>query len=210
MEISILNTQGKETGRKVTLSDAVFNLENPSEHAIYLDVKHFLANQRQGTHKAKERGEVRGSTKKPWKQKGTGGARAGHKRSPLWRHGGRVFGPRPRDYSISLNKKVKLLARQSALTLKARDNKITVVENFSFDKPRTKDFIAVLKNLKLEGSKVLVLTNGLNDTVYRSGRNLPYASILPVAHVNTYSILNAESVILLEGAVETINNQTGK
>jgi large subunit ribosomal protein L4 len=209
MELPVINISGKETGRKVSLSEEIFNLETPNDHAIYLDVRLIQANQRQGTHKAKERGEVRGSTKKPIRQKGSGGARAGHKRSPLWRHGGRVFGPRPRDYSFRLNKKVKTLARASALTYKARENKIIVLEAFNLDKPRTKDFLNILKNLNALNKKVLILTNGVNKNVYLSGRNIPGTRITPVSDINTLDILNADHVLIIEEAVSSIEKIAG-
>lgn len=204
MEISVVNISGKETGRKINLPDSVFNLETPNDHAIYMDVRQIQANQRQGTHKSKERGEVRGSTKKPFRQKGTGGARAGHKRSPLWRHGGTVFGPRPRDYSFRLNKKIKTLARASALTYAARESKIVVLENFNFEKPRTKDFQGMLKNLNINVSKVLLVLNGANENVFLSGRNIPGTKITPASDLNTFDILNADRVLIIEEAVSSI------
>jgi large subunit ribosomal protein L4 len=204
MEFPVKNISGKETGRKVNLPDSVFNLETPNDHAIYLDVRHIQANQRQGTHKAKERGEVRGSTKKPFRQKGTGGARAGHKRSPLWRHGGRVFGPRVRDYSFRLNKKVKALARASALTYAAKESRITVLENFSMDKPKTKDFLGYLKNLNISDSKVLFVLPSVNQNIFLSGRNIPGTNIIPASDLNTIAILNADKVVIIEEAVSTI------
>lgn len=204
MEAKVLNTAGKDTGRKVVLDDSIFALAEPNDHAIYLDVRHLQANARQGTHKAKERGEVSGSTKKPFRQKGTGGARAGHKRSPLWRHGGTVFGPRPRDYGFRLNKKVKVLARASALTYKAREEKITVLENFSFEKPRTKEFVNLLNNLNAANRKVLFLLAGANHNVYLSGRNIPRTVIVPATEINTYDILNADHVVIVEDALKVI------
>jgi large subunit ribosomal protein L4 len=200
MEISVLDKAGKETGRKMNLPDELFAIEKPNDHAIYLDVRQIQANARQGTHKAKERGEVRGSTKKPWKQKGTGGARAGHKRSPLWRHGGRVFGPHPRDYGFRLNKKVKVLARASAFTYKAIEQKITVLENFNFEKPRTKEFLSILKNINAQNEKVLLLLAGQNQNVYLSGRNIPGTKIVPSTEASTYDILHADRLVIVEGS----------
>jgi large subunit ribosomal protein L4 len=204
MEAKVLNKEGKETGRKVVLNDAVFALAEPNDHAIYLDVRQIMANGRQGTHKAKERGEVRGSTKKPFRQKGTGGARSGHKRSPLWRHGGRVFGPRPRDYGFSLNKKTKVLARVSALTYKAREEKLVFVENFSFDKPKTKDFLTVMNNLSPGSRKVLFLLAGASTNFYLSGRNVPGMTISLASDLNTYDILNADRIVIVEEALKVI------
>lgn len=209
MEVAVKNTQGADTGRKVSLSEAVYGLENPSDHAIYQDVRQLLANARQGTHKAKERGEVSGSNKKPYRQKGTGNARPGHKRSPLWRHGGRVFGPRPRSYSFKLNKKIKRLARRSALTYKAREEAITVIESFNFDAPKTKNFVSLLKALEMDASKVLLVLNGDHKNIVLSGRNLPKAQVVRASDLNTYDILNAEQVVIVEDAVETIEKQLG-
>lgn len=208
MELAIHNTQGKETGSRITLSDEIFGIE-PNTHAIYQDVRYIMANARQGTHKAKERGEVSGSTKKPFRQKGTGGARAGHKRSPLMRHGGRVFGPRPRSYSFKLNQKLRQLARKSALSLKAAENNILVLDQIAFETPRTKDFMAVLNNLKIGDKKVLVLLPGENRNVYLSGRNLPKANVMLASDLNTYDVLNADAVVILQDSVGVIHNTLG-
>lgn len=209
MKLTVYSKEGKETGRQVELPAAVFGIETPNDHAIWEDVRHYQANQRQGTHKAKERGEVSGSTKKPFKQKGTGGARSGQKRSPLWRHGGRVFGPRPRDYGYKLNDKLKALARRSALTYKVRESKITLVENFTMEAPKTKDFIKVLDNLKINKRKVLLVLAGDNQNVYLSGRNLPSTTVIRAQDINTFDILNADTVVMMEGAVEMINTNLG-
>lgn len=209
MELAVHNIQGKETGAKVTLSDEIFAIE-PNKHAIYQDIRLMMANSRQGTHKAKERGEVRGSTKKPFRQKGTGGARAGHKRSPLWRHGGRVFGPRPRNYSFKLNHKLKVLARKSALSVKAAENSILVIDSINFDTPRTKDFAGMLNNFQVTGKKVLVLLDAENRNVYLSGRNLPKANIMVASDLNTYDVLNADKILMISGAVEVIHSTLGK
>src|SRR3569832_1413546 len=205
MEIAIVNTSGKATGKKVKLNDEIFGIE-PNDHAIYLDVKQYLANQRQGTHKAKERAEIHRTTKKAFRQKGTGGARRGSYKSPLVRGGGRVFGPRPRDYSFKLNKKLKMLARLSALTYKAKENNITIVENFNMDKPRTKDFTAILTSLKLDNQKVLVVIPGANKNVYLSSRNIPKNKVVTAAELNTYDVLNAQKLVLVEGSVAIIEN----
>lgn len=209
MKVAVYNKEGKDTGRQVELPATIFGLETPSDHAIWQDVRNFLANQRQGTHKAKGRGEVSGSTKKPFKQKGTGGARAGHKRSPLWRHGGRVFGPVPHNYGFKVNGKLKELARRSALTYKARESRITVIENFSMDAPKTKDFLNVLSNLKVNDSKVLLLLNTDNKNIYLSGRNHRKAKVVLAKDVHTYDILNAETVVIMEGGLEVINANLG-
>ena len=205
MELAVFNTQGKETGRKVVLSDAVFGVE-ANDHAIYLDVKQYLADQRQGTHKAKQRNEVAGSTRKLKRQKGTGGARAGSIKSPLFPGGGRIFGPVPRDYSFKLNKKLKALARRSALTYKAQDNQIIVVEDFNFEAPKTKEFVNFTKNLQLADKKVLLVLKDQNKNVYLSARNVPGAQIITASDVNTYSLLNNKAIILTEGSLEVINN----
>jgi len=204
MELSLYTIEGKASGSKVALDDAVFNVE-PSDHAIYQDIRLILANQRQGTHKTKERGEVSGSTKKPFRQKGTGGARAGHKRSPLWRHGGTVFGPRPRDYGFKLNRKVKQLARRSALTYKVREKKFTVLENFVWEQPKTQQFAQVLKNFKANDSKVLFVTAEANNVLYLSGRNIPKLQVVHVNQLNTYDIVNAEQIFMIKDAVAVIN-----
>lgn len=200
MEIVVKDINGKDTGRTVNLNDAVFQIE-VNDHAIYLDVKHFLANQRQGTHKAKERAEVSGSTKKLKKQKGTGTARAGSIKSPVFVGGGRVFGPRPRDYSFKLNKKIKELARKSALTYKAKDQEITVIEDFQMDAPKTKAYIEILKSLSANGKKSLLLLPDYSKNVYLSSKNLQEASVLPCSEINTYSILKAEKLIITESSL---------
>ncbi|MBD5198159.1 MAG: 50S ribosomal protein L4 [Muribaculaceae bacterium] len=204
MELAVYNIKGEDTGRKVTLSDEVFGIE-PNEHAIYLDVKQYLANQRQGTHKSKERSEVSGSTRKLHKQKGGGGSRIGDINSPVLVGGGRVFGPRPRDYRFKLNKKVKQLARKSALSLKARDGEIVVVENFTIEAPKTKDFINIVKNLKVEGQKVLVVLPSQDKNVYLSSRNVPGAEVTTATDINTYALLNNKALLLAEGSLDVIN-----
>ena len=206
MELAVYNIQGQDTGRKVTLNDEVFAIENPSEHAVYLAVKQFLANQRQGTHKAKERSEVSGSTKKLGRQKGGGGARHGDINSPVLVGGGRVFGPRPRNYSFKLNKKVKHLARRSALTFKAQNNQIMVVEDFNLDAPKTKDFVNIVKNLKLDGQKILLVLPGQNINVFLSARNLPEAKIVTACDINTYRVLDNKMMVVTESSVDVLNN----
>ena len=205
MEIAVLDIKGKEIGRKVTLSDAVFGIE-PNEHAVYLDVKQHLANKRQGTHKAKERAEIAGSTRKIKKQKGTGTARAGSIKSPVFRGGGRIFGPRPRNYSFKLNKKQKQLARRSALSQKAQDNAIVIVENFSFDAPKTKNYIDFLNNLGIENNKSLIVLGDTNKNVYLSSRNFKGSNVVTVSELNTYKIMNSQSLELLEGSLEEIES----
>lgn len=205
MELAILNIKGEDTGRKAQLSDNVFAIE-PNEHAIYLDVKQYLANQRQGTHKSKERSEISGSTRKLHKQKGGGGSRVGDINSPLLSGGARVFGPRPRDYRFKLNKKLKALARRSALTLKAADNQILVVEDFTLEAPKTKDFLNITKNLKLDGKKILLVLKDQNKNVSLSARNIQGVKILTAADVNTYALLNNKAVVLAESSLEIINN----
>jgi large subunit ribosomal protein L4 len=209
MEIAVFNTQGQDTGQKIELSDKVFAIE-PSQHAIYQDIRLIMANARQGTHKAKERGEVRGSTKKPFRQKGTGGARAGHKRSPLWRHGGRVFGPRPRSYGFKLNQKLRLLARRSALSIKASENNIKIIDQLVFENPRTKDFVGVLDRLQLNNKKVLVLIPAENHNVYLSGRNLPKTNIMNASDLNTYDVINAETILIVKDSVAVIHSSLDK
>lgn len=204
MEVAIYNIKGEDTGRKAQLADEVFAVD-ANEHAVYLDVKQYLANQRQGTHKSKERSEVSGSTRKLHKQKGGGGARIGDINSPLLVGGGRVFGPRPRDYRFKLNKKVKQLARKSALTFKAQDNQIIVVENFTFDAPKTKNFINFAKNLKVEGKKVLLISESADKNVSLSARNVPGVNIMPASDINTYAILNNKAIILTESGLDVIN-----
>ncbi len=209
MEVAVLDINGKETGRKANLSDAVFAIE-PNEHAVYLDVKQYLANQRQGTHKAKERAEIVGSTRKLKKQKGTGTARAGSIKSPVFRGGGRIFGPRPRNYSFKLNKGLKRLARKSALTIKAGESAITVLEDFNFDDIKTKNFVSVLKGLGLDTQKSLFVLGEANKNIYLSSRNIQNTEVITAAELSTYKILNANSVILLEGAVEGIETNLSK
>jgi large subunit ribosomal protein L4 len=209
MEVAVLDIKGKETGRKANLSDAVFAVE-PNNHAVYLDVKQYLANQRQGTHKAKERAEIAGSTRKIKKQKGTGTARAGSIKSPIFKGGGRVFGPRPRSYSFKLNKTLKRLARKSALSMKANDNSIIVVEDFTFDAPKTKNFIDVLKALGLEGKKSLIVLGDSNKNVYLSSRNLKTSEVVSSSELSTYKILNASNLVFLEGSLEGIESNLSK
>lgn len=205
MKVAVLDIKGKETGREVELSDAVFAIE-PNNHAVYLDVKQYLAHQRQGTHKSKERAEIAGSTRKIKKQKGTGTARAGSIKSPVFRGGGRIFGPRPRDYKQKLNKNVKRLARKSALSLKTKDNALVVVENFNFESPRTKDFIQFLKSLGLENKKSLIVLGDTNNNIYLSSRNLQTSEVITTSELSTYKILKANSLVLLEGALEGIES----
>ena len=209
MEVKVLDINGKETGRKVNLDDTVFAIE-PNKHAVYLDVKQYLANQRQGTHKAKERAEVAGSTRKIKKQKGTGTARAGSAKNPLFKGGGTVFGPRPRSYSFKLNKNLKRLARKSAFSLKALESNILVVEDFTFDTPNTKKFINVLKSLGLENKKSLFVLGDTNKNVYLSSRNLKTTSVVTSSELSTYAILNAKSLVLLEGSIEAIEANLSK
>ena len=203
MELSVLNREGKETGRKVTLSDQIFGIE-PSDHAIYLDVKQYMANQRQGTHKSKERAEVSGSTRKIKKQKGTGGARAGSIKSPTFRGGGTMFGPRPRNYEFKLNKKVKQLARKSALTYKAAENSILVLEDFNLEAPKTKEIVALRTNLQIADKKSLFVLPVENNSIYLSSRNLKDVSVVTASELNTYQILNAKTIVILEGSVNKI------
>ncbi len=203
MKVAVLDVKGKDTGRKVELSDDVFGIE-PNEHAIYLDVKQYLAHQRQGTHKSKERAEIVGSTRKIKKQKGTGTARAGSIKSPVFRGGGRIFGPRPRSYSQKLNKNVKRLARKSALSLKSKEKALVVVENFSFEAPKTKDFVTFLNSLGIADKKSLVILGENNANVYLSSRNLTQSEVITNSELSTYKILNAKSLVLMEGAVEGI------
>ncbi|MDD7596910.1 MAG: 50S ribosomal protein L4 [Prevotella sp.] len=209
MEISVLNINGQETGRKVTLNEAVFGIE-PNDHVLYLDVKQYLANQRQGTAKAKERSEHAGSTRKLGRQKGGGGARRGDINSPVLVGGGRVFGPKPRDYRFKLNKKVKVLARKSALSYKAQENAIIVVEDFNFEAPKTKDFVNITKNLKVEGKKSLFVLSEVNKNVYLSARNLQGSKITLAALLNSYNVLNADVLVITENSLETINNILNK
>lgn len=209
MEIAVVDIKGKETGRKVNLSDSVFGIE-PNNHAVYLDVKQYLANQRQGTHKAKERAEIAGSTRKIKKQKGTGTARAGSIKSPIFKGGGRVFGPRPRNYGFKLNKNLKRLARKSALSLKAQDKAIIVVEDFQFDTPKTKNFIDVLKGLGVENKKSLIVLGDSNKNVYLSSRNLKGSEVVSSSELSTYKILNANNLVFVEGSLEGIELNLSK
>lgn len=203
MQVEVLNSIGANTGKQVELSDDIYQIE-PNDHAIYLDVKQYLANQRQGTHKSKERAEIAGSTKKIKKQKGTGTARAGSKKSPVFVGGGRAFGPRPKDYSFKLNKKVKDLARKSALSHKAKNSEIIVVEDFSYETPRTKEYIKFLESLSVGGKKTLLLTSDVNHNIYMSGRNLPKTAVMTYNELNTYHLLNVERLIIFETAVPKI------
>ncbi|MDT0688654.1 50S ribosomal protein L4 [Salegentibacter sp. F188] len=209
MEVAVLDIKGKETGRKANLSDAVFAIE-PNDHAVYLDVKQYLANQRQGTHAAKERAEIVGSTRKIKKQKGTGTARAGSIKSPIFRGGGRVFGPRPRNYGFKLNKNLKRLARKSALSIKANDKSVIVVEDFQFDAPKTKNFKDVLKALGIENKKSLIVLGGSNKNVYLSSRNLKTSEVISSTELSTYKILNANNIVFLEGSLEGIESNLSK
>ncbi len=209
MEVKVLDINGKETGRTIELSDSVFGIE-PNQHAIYLDVKRYLAAQRQGTHKAKERGEIVVSTRKIKKQKGTGTARAGSIKNPLFRGGGRVFGPRPRNYSLKLNKNLKRLARKSAVSMKAQEANLVVVEDFSFEAPNTKQFVNVLKALGLENKKSLLVLGDANKNVYLSSRNLQRASVVTGSGVNTYDVVNANSLVITESSVEGIVENLSK
>ncbi|WP_034061923.1 50S ribosomal protein L4 [Lacinutrix jangbogonensis] len=209
MKVAVLDINGKETGRKADLSNDVFAIE-PNNHAVYLDVKQYLANQRQGTHKAKERAEITGSTRKIKKQKGTGTARAGSIKSGVFRGGGRMFGPRPRSYSFKLNKNLKRLARKSAFSIKASEKAIVVLEDFSFDSPKTKNFTNILKALDLQNKKSLFVLGASNNNVYLSSRNLKGSEVVLSSELSTYKILNANQVILLEGALEGIVTNLSK
>jgi large subunit ribosomal protein L4 len=204
MEINVLNIAGKETGRKIDLNDSIFAIE-PNDHAIYLDVKQYLNNQRQGTSKSKERNEVSGSTRKLKRQKGTGTARAGSIKSPLFRGGGRVFGPRPRDYESKLNKKVKQLARKSALAHKALENKILVIEDFNFEAPKTKEFISICNNLNLSDKKSLFVLSEPNNNIYLSSRNLQKQKVVLASSLNTYEVLDANTIILVESSIDVLH-----
>ena len=209
MKLSVLNSKGKKTGREVTLPKSVFNIE-PNDHALYLDVKQFLAHQRQGTHKAKERADINGSTRKIKKQKGTGTARAGSKKSGLFRGGGRIFGPRPRDYDIKLNRKLKKLARKSALSIKAKENAITIIEDFEFKSPKTKTFIDVLRALNIDSNKSLFVFDTSNINVYLSSRNFKGTQVITTSEINTYSILNAKQLVISESSLLSINENLSK
>ena len=206
MELAVYNIKGEDTGRKVTLNDEIFAIAEPNEHAVYLDVKQYMANKRQGTHKAKERSEIAGSTKKLGRQKGGGGARHGDIKSPLFHGGGRVFGPRPRNYGFKLNKKVKALARRSALTYKAQNNQIMVIEDIKFDAPKTKEFVNITRNLKLEGQKLLLVLAGQERNLYLSLRNVPTASVVTASDINTYRVLNNRMILVTESSVDALNN----
>jgi large subunit ribosomal protein L4 len=206
MEITVVNKEGQTTGRKVVLDDSIFGIE-PSDHAIYLDVKQHLANKRQGTHKSKERWEVAYSTRKIKRQKGTGGARAGSIKSPVFVGGGRAFGPQPRDYSFKLNKKVKQLARISALAYKAKDNNIMVVEDFSFEAPKTKEFVQINKNLKIDEKKSLYILTEQNKTIYLSSRNLARKKVISLSDINTYDIMNASVLVFMESSIEALQKK---
>ncbi|PWG79993.1 50S ribosomal protein L4 [Pararcticibacter amylolyticus] len=203
MEVSVVNISGKETGAKVQLPESIFGVE-PNDHAIYLDVKQYLANQRQGTHKSKQRNEIAGSTRKLYKQKGTGGARAGNIKSPLFNGGGRVFGPQPRDYSFKLNKKLKQLARKSALSYKAKDNNIVVLEDFSFETIKTKNYVKLVTDLNIAAEKTLLVLPAANNNVYLSSRNLKKAKVITADQLNTYDVLNATKLLLTAGSVKTL------
>lgn len=209
MDINVLDIKGQETGRKVTLSESVFGIE-PNDHVIYLDVKQYMADQRQGTHKSKERSEVSGSTRKLGRQKGGGGARRGDINSPVLVGGGRVFGPKPRDYRFKLNKKVKNLARRSALSYKAQEQAILVVEDFNFEAPKTKDFVNIAKNLKVDGKKLLLLLPEANKNVFLSARNLQKAHVMVVKDVNTYKILDADVLIVTENSLKAVEGILNK
>ena len=204
MEVSVLNINGQETGRKATLNEAIFAIE-PNDHVLYLNVKQYLANQRQGTAKSKERSELSGSTRKLIRQKGSGGARRGDINSPVLVGGARVFGPKPRDYSFKLNKKVKVLARKSALSYKAKENAIIVVEDFTMDAPKTKDFINITKNLKVEGKKPLLVLPNIDKNVYLSARNLQRTNVMLASAINTYKILDADVLVITENSLKTID-----
>jgi large subunit ribosomal protein L4 len=203
MNVAVLKNNGEETGRKVSLSKDIFSVE-PNDHAIYLDVKSYLANQRQGTHQSKERAEIVGSTRKIKKQKGSGTARAGSIKSPLFRGGGRVFGPKPRDYSFKLNKKVKALAKKSALSYKAKDKAISILEDFTYETPKTKDFVAMLNSLSLSDKKTLFVLPESNKNIVLSGRNIQNSKIITAEQINTYDVLNADTLVLVESSVEKI------
>ena len=209
MKVAVLDITGKDTGRKVELSKDVFGVE-PNDHAIYLDVKQYLANQRQGTHKSKERAEIVGSTRKIKKQKGTGTARAGSIKSGVFRGGGRMFGPRPRNYSFKLNKNLKRLARKSALSIQANDKNLVVVEDFTFDSPKTKNFLNVLKSLDLGTKKSLFVLGDENTNVYLSSRNLKNSKVVKASEINTYGVLNANKIVITEGSLEGINSNLSK
>jgi large subunit ribosomal protein L4 len=203
MELPVLNKAGEDTGKKVQLDDQIFGIE-PNDHAIYLDVKQFMANKRQGTHSSKERNAITGSRRKIKRQKGTGTARAGDNKNPIFRGGGRVFGPHPRDYSFKLNRKVKKLARRSALSYKAKDNAVTIVENFEMEQPKTKDFSEIRKSLGVKDKKSLFILEKSSKNIFLSSRNIPDVKVLPVNEVNTYEIMNAHAIVFFEGSIDTL------
>jgi large subunit ribosomal protein L4 len=209
MDIAVLKYSGEQTGRKVNLSDAVFGIE-PNDHAIYLDVKSILANKRQGTHKSKQRNEISGSSKKIKKQKGTGGARAGNIKNPQFKGGGRIFGPQPRDYAFKLNKKVKDLARKSALAYKAKDNSIAILEDFNFEAPKTKQYLNLLSALSLGDKKTLLVLPAVNKNIVLSGRNIENAKVTTVDQINTYDVMNADNVIFVESSIGKVENLLNK
>jgi large subunit ribosomal protein L4 len=209
MELAVLNSKGEDTGRKVKLEESIFNIE-PNDHAIYLDVKQYLANQRQGTHKSKERAEISGSTRKIKKQKGTGTARAGSIKSPLFRGGGRIFGPKPRDYSFKLNKKLKVLARKSALTYKAKDGEIAIIEPFTFEAPKTKQYLKVLASLSFDKKKTLLILHEVDKNVVLSSRNIKGTKVITADSVNTYDVLNYDQLLISEKSLEKIENLLSK
>ncbi len=209
MKLDLYKIDGTTASKKVELDDEIFGIE-PNDHAIYLAVKAYLANQRQGTHKAKERSEVRGGGRKPWKQKGRGGARAGTTRSPLWIGGGTIFGPKPRNYRQNLPKKVKNLARKSALSYKVKDEQLFIVEDFNFEQPKTKEFLSILNALVVNGKKVLLLTNGTLESVYKSGRNIPKVKILEANKASTYDILNNQVLLMQKSALDVVQNSFAK
>lgn len=208
MKLSVLNISGEDTGKKVELADEIFAIE-PNDHVLYLDVKQYLANQRQGTHKTKERGEIKGSTKKIKRQKGTGTARAGSIKNPLYRGGGRIFGPRPRNYGFKLNRKVKQLAKKSALSYKAKSNNILVVEDIDFQVPKTREFIDLQNNLKINEKKSLLVLSNENKNIYLSARNLKRSKVLTVSQLTTYDVLNSETLVLTESSIDRINKNFG-
>ena len=208
MEIAVYKIDGQDSGKKVVLDDTVFGIE-PNNHALYLDIKQYLANQRQGTHKTKERWEIAHSTRKIVRQKGSGGARHGSLKAGIFVGGGRIFGPQPRDYRFKLNKKLKQLARRTALTYKAQEQAITVLEPFSMDAPKTKDFLAICRNLKVEGKKILMVLPDNNNTIYLSSRNVERAKVVTVNELNTYDIVNAQNLILIEGVEAILSQQLG-
>jgi len=209
MDVAVVKYSGENTGRKVSLSEGVFGIE-PNDHAIWLDVKSFLANQRQGTSKSKQRNEIAGSSKKIKKQKGTGGARAGNIKNPQFKGGGRIFGPQPRDYSFKLNKKVKDLARKSALTYKAKDNSIAVLEDFQFESPKTKQFVSLLKSLSLADQKTLLVLPASNKNIVLSGRNVPNTKVITAANITTYDVVNADKLVVVESSLGVIDNLLNK